>query len=151
MRKYLFALMVSSILFLVGCSSTAVKPQKTFTKTSDLATLDIPKNVNNWVDLAIENKTNDFIEVVWDSSNINDMPIGFEGDLIIKLGERKANTIIAPKEILNKRVFSKSILIYPIKIYIKVKQGQREDFLAIKLEDIGEKQEADFWTGEPLK
>ena len=51
---------------------------------------------------------------------------------------------------MKKEIFTREFFNYPVKVYIKIKQGTREEFVALKLEDTGEKVKVDynFLTGE---
>ena len=151
MKKWILLLLASLTMLFIGCTSTEVKARKTFIKTSSLVDVDATKGVRgNDVIVKITNKTDDFVEVIWDSTNINDMPVGFGDDLVIQVGQKKANTSIAPKDTLKKEIFTREFFNYPVKVYIKIKQGTREECVALKLEDTGEKVKVDynFLTGE---
>ncbi len=151
MKKWILLLLASLSILLMGCTSMEVKAHKTFIKTSNLVDLDATKGFRgNDLKVKIINKTDDFVEVIWDSTNINDMPVGFGDDLVIQVGQKKANTSIAPKDTFEKEIFTREIFNYPVKVYVKVKQGTKEEFVALKLEDKGEKVKVDFnfLTGE---
>ncbi len=153
MKKRLLVLFMGILsLFMVGCTGTIVRPENTYLKKSSMAKVEVTGIRFNEATIEIENITDDFIEVVWDSTNINNQPIGFENQLIKDVRYKKSNTSIAPKNKEKFIVYIAKAIKYPAKLNLKLQQGQRYDYISTELKDTGMKTtiEYDIWDGKRL-
>lgn len=86
MKKILSTLMVSSILFLVGCSSTqlAIIPEQKILKNSQFIDVNIEKIIEPQIFIKIKNKSKEIVEIYMKESNINNSPI-YDGEHIMSV------------------------------------------------------------------
>lgn len=153
MKKLLLLIFSMVLLGLVGC--TAVDSTSKEMRSSRLATVEfkfIPHKeglITYWYDpeITITNKTDDVVEILWNSSSVNGSPILIEEQTMSNYGKLAPNTALAPYSSYNTIISSikdsqingefyklGTIKKYPAKIVIKVKQGSTEEFIVLEVE-----------------
>ena len=148
MKKWLLWFLVVLCVFMVGC--TNVRPHNEIMKSSSFVDVEVNEIIFNGIGIKITNKTDDFVEIVWDSSNLNDYPLSFGNNLVTKALEKKPNTSIEPNGIFKKEMYIPEKIKMPAKLLLKLTKKNVEEYVSIMLEDRGEKIERKYnmWTGE---
>ncbi len=151
MKKTLYLLSIVLTLLFTGCSNspkTIKEFESKIIKTSSYANVEVKERYQGII-LTLENKTDDVIEVDWNSSNLNGSNLFLEGQKYIDAGRAVPATVIAPYSKITKNVFSadnvyyssgkyggwhQSEQQYPAKLVLKLTKNNKAEFIVVDLD-----------------
>lgn len=149
--KKIILLCVSILLFVSGCSTATPTHRDEFTaipiKDSPWVAVKIEKNYEG-VSLKLENKTEEVLEIDWNSSSLDGSNLFLDGQKYIDAGKMIPNQAIAPFASIQRSVYKANSVYYssyykswqidgdvnyPSKIVIKIINGNKSNFIVFDL------------------